>query len=302
MVEAALDAMPRALADPDVPIEAVLDLYDLVGDASLIVERDRSVVFEKAMDLLKRSPLADRPGLVQTVQAEFSLNFALDARRDTAGAGQEQADKLTRDRLAQAATAAQQAWEADPAHAARAADLMMQIEHARAGKRDVINTWFARGVEADPRRLATYLTRLRLLEPPAGGSIREMIEFARETFRSHGRASDSVSLLPVEAHLRAAEFTAAGVEQDLPQRSYFMSDSEVWNDIRAAYEPYLSRHPGSLYHRSRFGQLAAWCGQWEVADQQLKAMGDQRFSAAWFRTRESYLKQRAEVADHLAAK
>src|SRR5262245_17881214 len=44
MVEAALDAMPRALADPDVPLETILDLFDLVGDASLIVERDRSVV------------------------------------------------------------------------------------------------------------------------------------------------------------------------------------------------------------------------------------------------------------------
>jgi hypothetical protein len=293
LVEAAMDALPAALADPQIPVDVALDLMELAGTASLVVERDRAVIFDRAMPVLEQSPLA-KPTILKTARAEFLSSYAHDARRDSAQT-REQIDQLMAQRLAEAAEAAQQAWEADPSNA-RAADAMMQIQAARGADGQVVEQWFKRAVEADPDRLATYANRLRLLEPRSGGSPPKMIEFAR-SYTNHRDPDSGIPMLLIEAHLRAACFTDAG-EQGEPQPAYFTHSPDVWKDISAVYEPYLQGHPNSLYHRSRYAQLAAWCGQWQTSDKQLRAMGEQ-FSLSWLRNRETWQQLRAQVAEHV---
>jgi hypothetical protein len=294
MVKPAMDLLPKALAGADIPDDVVLTLFSVISQTSHAVERDRSVLFDSALPVLEASA-SGKPTLLQTARAEFALDHAMDARRDTTSPA-EQVALVIAERLHQAATAGEQAWQADHSNA-RAADAMMKIEAARGATPQVVQQWFARAVEADPFRLPTYLSRLRLLEPRGGGSVTPMIEFAR-TCRDHPDIDSGIPLLLVEAHLRAAQYGDAGELDDL-DTAYFTSTPDVWRDIQSVYEPYLQRHPQSLYHRSRYAQLAAWCGQWPSSDKQLREMGDQ-FSMSWFRSRESWQSLRSRVQAQLA--
>jgi hypothetical protein len=293
MVDAALENLPKSLADPELPTDIALNLFGMIGDASAVVERDRAIVFNRALPMLEQSRLG-KPAIVLTARAEFALDYAMDAKHEATTSPQ-QMKQETSDRLNQAAELARQAWEADSSNA-RAADLMMQVESARGADDSVIEQWFERAIAADPSRRATYATRLRLLEPRNGGSIARMLELARRCMNNPDPDS-GVSLLVVDTHLRAACFTEAG-EKDSPQRAYFTASPQVFDDIRSVYEPFLLHHPDSLYHRSRYAQLATWCGQWQVSDNQVRAMNGQ-FSLLWFRSREGWSDFKAEVAEHI---
>ncbi|HWP40562.1 MAG TPA: hypothetical protein VNL70_06510, partial [Tepidisphaeraceae bacterium] len=228
------------------------------------------------------------------------LDHALDAvRAAEAQPDNPEVAQIRQQRLAEALAAAQHAWELDPRNPL-AAELMMRVQVACGNVTDAAGTWFERAVALDPDLLRVYVEKLQLLTPSrdGSGSIAEMIEFGRQCLAT-GRWDSGIPLLLIEAHLQAASLDEQGRALDSLRRGYFMSDPRIWQDIQQVYEPYLQRYPDSLYHRSRYAQLAAWCGQWMVADCQLRVMGD-RFSLAWFRSRQQYLGLRGEVAEHVA--
>ncbi len=298
MIDTAMEALPKMLADPDVPAEQVLIVMDQFGDASAIVERDRAVVFNNAFAILEQSPVSR--SLVLTAKAQFLLGYAQDAEPDTGADVQAsaEAEKLCKDRLDQAAAAGEQAWRLDNTNV-YAAEAMMRIEAARGNLAEARDTWLSRAVAADPESYDAHLLELTYLAPAYQSNVPAMIEFGRRCLA--GAAWESgVPMVLIEAHLRGSRYSQ-GQEPGPVQQSYFASSPEVWKDIRAVYEPYLQRFPNSLYHRSRYAQLACWCGQWADADRQFKAMGD-RFSLSWFRTKEAYLRQRAELAKHIGAR
>jgi hypothetical protein len=321
MMAAAMDALPRMLADPEVPVDSVLTMYRLIGDASAIVERDRAADFEPALTMLEQSGLPK--GIASTVKAEFLLSYASDARRDAGLPEPANPDsaRLAVERIEQAESIARQTWELDKSNAF-AAELMMRIvaaprteadptaSSAGAGRVEAIRTWFDRAAAADPECQSAYATRLALLEPgQAGGSVPAMVAFGRECLAT-GRWESGIPMLLIDAHLRAACFDEPGgsgnrdgsptgtvSERAEPRPEYFRADAAVWNDVRSAYEPYLRLYPDSLFHRGRYAQLASWCGQWAEAERQIKTMGDE-FSLSLFRTREQYQRLRTEVASH----
>jgi hypothetical protein len=230
--------------------------------------------------------------LALTIKANELLDYSNDAKRALASPQPSpDAQHQATQRLADAAAAAEQAWAADNLNA-YAAEAMMRIEAARDNSKQGVPMWFDRAVGADPDFYHAYVTRLVYLEPKYQGSIREMIDFGHKCLATQ-KWESGIPMLLIEAHLRAAHYTDKG-EQDDVQRAYFTSDGDIWEDIKAVYEPYLQRYPDSLFHRSRYAQLACWCEQWETAKKQFQAMGD-HFSLAWFRTREAYLRQRGAI-------
>ncbi|WP_428937475.1 hypothetical protein [Fontivita pretiosa] len=305
MLATANAVLPAALADEQIPIDALVTLFDLIGDASAVVERDRTEAFNVAMAMLeqqaRRQPQRLGAGLLAVIRGRMLLEHALDAAR----AAQAQPDtpevaQIHQQRLADALAAAQHAWQIDP-HNPLAAELMMSVQVARGKIPDAIGVWFDRAVAVDPDFLRVYAAKLSLLQPGQSphGSIAAMIEFGRQCLAG-GRWESGIPLLLVEAHLQAASLDEQGRAIDTLRREYFTSDPHIWQDIQAVYEPYLQRYPKSLYHRSRYAQLAAWCGQWSQADRQLRAMGD-RFSLTWFRSAQQYRSLRSEVAEHVAS-
>jgi hypothetical protein len=289
-IAAAMTELPRMLADKDVPIDDVMDVFDMIGDASAIVERDRAVVFDQAYPQIEQ--ITANKSLALTIKANELLDYSNDAKR-TMASQQPSLDaqhQLTQ-RLDDAVAAAQQAWDADNSNP-YAAEAMMRIQAARGDYKQGVAAWFDRAISAEPDFYRAYVTRLAYLEPKYQGSIREMIDFGHRCLANQ-KWETGIPMLLVEAHLRAAHYRD-NTEQDEIQKSYFTSDADVWEDIKAVYEPYLQRYPHSLYHRSRYAQLACWCEQWETAKAQFQQMGD-RFSLSWFRSREAYLRQKAAM-------
>lgn len=293
LVEAAVEALPKAVADADVPDEVILQIFKLVGDASAIVERDRSITFEQVIALPEVA--ADPRKLMPLIRAQHLFDRAGDARRDS-GLTPEQIEANVQQRLNEAAEAVEQAWKlgsADP----DAAILMMHIEAAR-GRGEAVTSWYDRAVGADPDSYAARLTRMGYLEPRwPGGSLAKMLDFARECGKSE-RWELGIPMLLVEAHYRAWRLSDPA---DDPSTDYFASDPSIWRDIQSVYDPYLSRYPDSVFHRTRYAQLAAWCGQPQVADRQLRALGEDRFSLSWLRNPRNYQTLRAQVASQLTA-
>jgi hypothetical protein len=295
LVTAAMERLPAALAQPDVPRDAVLLLYDTIGDASSIVERDRAVTLDLALPLLEQA--STDAGLIATVKSHYRMSYAFEGRRGMAAPLPPEVQEVVNARLSEAAAFAEEAWRIDPTNSV-AAETMMHISAGAAPpKMQDVALWFDRAVAADPNSLSAYATRLKYLEPTWQGSKRAMIEFGRQCLAS-GKWESGVSLLVVDAHLRVACFDDANVEQNEIQRSYFVDNSEAWSDIKAACEQHLSRYPESLYHRGRYAQLACWAGQWNTANEQFQLMTGEQFSIAWFRTRDAFLRQRNEALAH----
>ncbi|HWP40423.1 MAG TPA: hypothetical protein VNL70_05810, partial [Tepidisphaeraceae bacterium] len=85
MLAAANALLPAALADEQIPIDSLLTLFDLIGDASAVVERDRAELFQPAMAALQqqaqRQPHRLSPGLLAVIRGRMLLDHALDAVR-----------------------------------------------------------------------------------------------------------------------------------------------------------------------------------------------------------------------------
>ena len=202
MINIANEALPKVLADPDVPFDSVLSLFEQIGDASAIVERDRSMVFSQAMTLLEQA----RPNsaVIPAARAQFHLDHSRDARRDTT-VPPEQIEKLVGERLAKALAEGEKAWALDPKQP-RIAMIMMNI-HAAHGSTAEVDTWFDRANAAEPDSYAAHALRLGQL----AGNLPQMIEFARSCAKK-GKPESGLPMLLVEAHLRAACYVD-GVEQ-----------------------------------------------------------------------------------------
>ena len=294
MLDAALAQLPAILADPDVSRLALWELFDVVGEASKVVTGDRETYAARAFGVLDRTS-KDR-SMVLAVMADFHTSHAWDGRGlGFADRVTPDESKLMEERLAVAQVAAEEAWRLDNANSF-AARAMMKIELGQGEGTPRMETWFRRAMAADPDCYDACARKLHYLEPKWYGSAEEMAAFGRECLATK-RFDAGLPLILIEAHLKAARYTKDDYLRE-PQHDYF-KDPRVWDDVKAVYEPYLKRYPDSLYHRTRYMQLAAWAGQWATARSQVDAMG-KRFSYTLLRTREKYAALRDEIVAHSA--
>lgn len=291
----AVAQIPAVLDDPKLPRVVLFNLIDSVGDASELVTRDREMYAARAFKIVDEK-CKDR-SLVLTISARFHAAHGWDAR----GGGfadnvSDEQFKTMAKRLVLAAEAGEAAFELDPKNVL-APLVMLRVELGQGEGRARMEQWFARAVAADPNCYEAYWRKLLYLEPKWYGSVKEMIGFARQS-ANKANWNAGTPLILIEAHLDASRYTADGY-QPKPQPAYF-KDPRVWNDVKRVYDEYLKRFPESLYHRSRYAQIACWAEQWQEADKQFKTMGD-KFSFAYFRNRSVYQRVRAELETKLNA-
>jgi hypothetical protein len=178
----------------------------------------------------------------------------------------DEARKQMHERLEVARAALEKAYAMDPADP-RAAQEMMTIEMGEGGddRRDGMELWWKRAMEADPDNYAACTSKLYFLEPRWDGSAADMIQFGRECLRG-GNWEGRIPFILVDAHWKLA--------QDAPDRDEYFTQPEVWDDLRSEYEPYLKRHPDAAWDRSYYAYYATLCGRWDVARQQFEILGD----------------------------
>lgn len=280
MVTASMESLSRLLNDPAVTVEQILDIYDQIGDASRFVERDRAIVVERALPLLEQSERF-KP-LLPIARAKFLYVYSLDAQRTTPATAE--TTEQAKQRLADAIKTGEQAWAKNPSNV-HVAVAMMRISAASDQLRSSLPSWFERARTLEPLDYAVHAAYLSCLEPQWQGNIKAMIAFGRECLRK-GDWESGIPMLLVEAHIRAASYDTQGQPRELSP-DYFTTDPQIWQDVRAVYETFLKSNPDSLYHRSRFAQIACWCKEWDAAREQFTAMGDS-FSLSWFRSRQNY--------------
>jgi hypothetical protein len=282
--------LAQTAADPTVSRSELVDLFGVLTDASKSIKGDGKTAWLAAYEPLIKT-LPDQ-GLLLTLQARFSVDYAWEARGSGyANTVKAEGWELFGERLDLAVQAGEAAFAADP-HNPEVCLIMMTAELGRGKGIAELDKWFNRAVAADPGCSAAYDAKLQYLEPKwYGNTVDDMITFAREASSAAvaaGQWDAGVPLIIVAAHLDASHYRD-GSPKSVPQTRYFRGNETVWKDIQAVYPEYIKRYPDSLYHRSRYAQLAIWCGHPQEAREQFDHMG-KRFSYGWFRNDATYAK------------
>jgi hypothetical protein len=170
---------------------------------------------------------------------------------------------------------------------------MMRVEVGQGHGLARLETWFQRGMSLDPGNHELCAEKMWYLRPRWYGSVKEMIEFGWQcTTNSHWKGS--VRLMLADAHNDVASEI-----QDNAQRAAYWKQPEVWKDIHFAFEQFFKLYPEAVGYRHNYARYAAWCGQDEEFERQIKLFpstnyayfgGVDRFNAL-LRTAESNLKK-----------
>jgi hypothetical protein len=283
--DAALKLLGETAKDKEVPVGIVLELCEQLEECYRTPQSDRKAVFDKINAELEQA--APGTSAVLTYQGVFNIHWAWDAR----GGGW--ANTVTQDgwrlfgqRLNDAATALEKAWELDPSNA-EAATNMITVELGQGQGRPRMEKWFKRAINADPDNLTAYNHKLYYLEPKWHGSQEDMLAFGRECLQD-GNWKARVPFILVDAHEALSKYNRAD------PNAYFMQPG-VWGDLKSVYDPYLKTYPNSLGDRSRFTLYACRCGQWDEANRQFAQLGD-NFDLRVFQNKTNYDQLRKEAA------
>lgn len=287
-VELARAQVGDAVNEEGLPRQELLNILDVAGSTSLTLTGDRWKLAEGLYQAMEQQPI-DRSSLL-TAKGRLFLDYADDGGWDgTIGDGkttprerrQEMAGKLL-----------EEAWHLDQGNAWAALWRMRLAISRQAGEEEVLG-WFRRTLEADPDLLNAYMEMkdYRRLE-----SDQAALQFGRECAHWLGDGSEG-RLVIVDLHLRMAwQLRPAG---NATGEVYFQGDPQIWQDVSAAYEPFIKARALSQHHSLRYARIAMWCGQWERARELLKPIkefrGHREMSEA------DYNEMRKRVDDHFRA-
>jgi hypothetical protein len=285
LLQSAMKLVPAVAADPELPDSVFLEMCDELEACYISALGDRKSAFEKVEAVLA----AARPesSLLYTYRGFFYIHSAWDARgADWASNVTDEGWRLFNKRLQQAEVLLEKAWQLDNNNpdAARA---MLSVELGQGKGRERMELWFRRAMTANPDNYDACKAKVYYLEPKWHGSPEEMLEFGRECLRG-GNWKARLPLILPEAHEALAVYNRGNPD------AYFTAPG-VWQDIQAAYEPYLNACPKASLDRSRYAFLACRCGQWEVAHRQFVQLGGDAQPSP-FGSRERFEQLRQEAA------
>jgi hypothetical protein len=155
-------------------------------------------------------------------------------------------------KLAQAAL--EKSWQMYPSNA-YTAYLMMQVELGQGQGRARMQQWFDRAITLatnyyDAAKLMSFY-----LEPRWYGSADEALEFARSCVTSTNVGGQVPLVLPDVHHSLAAY-------QKLKDSPEYWHRSEVWDDVRSAYDRFFALNPDAYGYRHNYALDAYLCGHY----------------------------------------
>ena len=269
--DAALDLWPAACAaTPPAPVRLLMELGEAVADAQAACGVDRAAVLDgKVMPPFVQAHPDGPAALV--LRGRQYIRFAWEAR------GYGDADDVSPDmrayfqaRLDKAADFLQRAYDLDPSDP-DAATAMVHVELGRGRGRAEMEKWFARAVAADPDRRHAVPGRVRRLRLEAGIRPAAVARQADRPVRLRPR-------VPGHPELARCYAGAAGRPppsgQPVRRRATYSPRSDVWADVEAVLLPPVRMNPWSNFARTRYAYYAYKCDRDEVADEQLRLLGD----------------------------
>jgi hypothetical protein len=280
-IAAAQEFVPQIASEPDVPVEALSMLMDYCDAVSLALHHDRSVLSAPVYAQIEK--LASDRSTVLAIKGEFNVKYAWDARGD-GWASQVTAEgwKLYEQRLTRARQALTKAWEVDQTNW-RAATLMIGVETGSGGKREAMELWYRRAMQANPNNLKACRNKLQFLLPRWHGDYPAMVKFGRELL-AEGNFRGGPPQILLETHLQIASEMLG--EQQLKQDggngaaakpprpdAQYLGSPDVWKDMQAVFEGFIREYPDSIYYRSLYAVYASRTGHPDIMAKQLAAMG-----------------------------
>lgn len=250
------------------------DMTSAYFDLNANSNKDRKAGFDKVREVLDKH--AAGTSLYYTVEGDFYTSYAWDARTG------EFANKVTaeqfrvfEERLQFAAETLEKGWSLDNKNAV-AASRRIAVAMGLGETRPDMELWFKRAVKADPDNINAYLAKMLYLEPKwhGDGQGQDMLEFARECGKS-GNWKAEIPFLLIYAHEELSTYPRGDRDKysSKPDPKYF-AFPDVWTDVQSVYEPYLKLRPDHHAVRSKYALYAAWAGQWTVANDQFRQLGD----------------------------
>lgn len=152
------------------------------------------------------------------------------------------------------------AWELNPTDA-RIAVQGIYLDVGLGKSRDKMEQWFNRAMGNDPEDYDACSAKLNYLDANWYGSIQEMLEFGRECVQNTNWGG-RVPLTLVDAHYRIYN-----VFIDPSERTNYWQRPDVWADISAAYERYLSDNPDDAQAIAYYANYADKAQQWDKLNQ-----------------------------------
>jgi hypothetical protein len=274
--------LAEAVQEKEQSKSSLLFVTDLFSDVIQDVRGDRKT----AIELIDQAYAAGPASLRAASKGMNLVSYAWDARGSGwANSVTEDGWRLMNERLIQAKTLLENAWENDPTESL-VSEAMLRVALGLNFERAVMDRWWQRAMRADPHNTEACSKKMYFLEPKWHGSQEDMITFGRFLLKQE-RWQDRQPLQLISAHTISASYG----DEDTYYR-----DADVWQDMDQVFSGFLQRFPEQIHERTRYAYFAVKAQQWKIAHQQFTLLADKpRWNVFSSPTHYRYVQQRAKV-------
>ncbi len=297
LVDEILAHTPKILDERRLPAEKKFEFFrDVISVLKKLNEKqDRLPGFEKVKKLLVEHGAA--PSYYHAVVGDFQVSYAWDARTsNTIDQVTEEQYKEFIARLKPAVESLEKAWELDTKNA-NAATRRINAAMGLGEKREVMELWFRRAIDANPQSLEPYRAKLLYLEPKWQGDEagEQFLSFAHEC----GKSTDWKTRIPfllVESHQALSKYPRKGRTTFSPQPdpTYFEEEG-VWKEVQSVFDAFLELNPDDHVKRSQYARFACWAKDWKKANALFEELGD-KLDVSAFSSEEELTKFKQQAA------
>jgi tetratricopeptide (TPR) repeat protein len=200
------------------------------------------------------------------------ISYAWDARGSGyASTITDQGSRLFSDRLSTAKEYLEKAYSLDRSDPIVPANLIY-VAMGLGLERKEVERQLQRAILADPTDHEAYFAKLEYVKPKWYGSKEEMFSFAREAVRK-APPNSMIPMVLVAAHWEMYHRLDDNV-------SYFRNPS-VWKEMKEVYQTVSKSFPEAKTTNNWFARTAYLAGDYEVAREELKKIGDDWRRGVW---------------------
>jgi tetratricopeptide (TPR) repeat protein len=200
------------------------------------------------------------------------ISYAWDARGSGyASTITDQGGRLFRDRLSTAKEYLEKAYSLDRLDPIVAAQLIIVAMGLGLDRKEV-ERQFQRAILADPTEHEAYFAKLEYIKPKWYGSKEEMFSFAREAVRK-APPNSMIPMVLIVAHWEM-------YRQSNENASYFRN-SNVWKEMKEVFQTVSKSFPDAKTTHNWFARIAYLAGDYEVAREELRKIGDDWRIGVW---------------------
>jgi hypothetical protein len=209
-----------------------------------------------------------------------------------AGTITQEGGRVFSEKLTEARKVLEKAWETSPGDYRSATIMLTVLKGIGGGDRAELERWFERAMATNGDNREACYCKLDWLDPKWYGDQESLLAFGRAC-RDTKNVNSRIPLLLADTHYRASN------HMDKDARRKYLTNPDVWKDIRSVYEPYLKLFPTDSVQRARYAAHLTMCLHITEAKEQFDIVGDDLFgsddfSLNWLKQLRDYVKKQTD--------